>query len=46
MEDQPDPREFVRRIRRERALRLMVIRQARLERVALIASYHERVVNG
>ena len=32
--------------RREQALRLMVIRQARLERVASSASGHERMVNG
>jgi hypothetical protein len=45
-EDQPDPREFVWRIKREHALRLMAIRQARLNPLALSASDHERMVDG
>jgi len=45
----PDPREFVRsirRLKREHALRLMAIRDARLEPLASSASGHERMVNG
>jgi hypothetical protein len=48
MEDQPDPREFVRsirRIKREHALRLMAIRDASLEPLALSASGHEGMVD-
>src|SRR5271166_5361224 len=46
MEDQPDPPEFVRSIRklkREHALRLMAIRDARLLPLASSASGHERL---